>query len=122
MRAPSCHPGRACLSLAARACESRRGAVWPFGWSQRNHEIAGCGLDPTPECHWTWGATEGWVWEYYPASLAKGAVDFEIEVANTTAAGGALGDRNIDAILLTNNLTDIRMRAWRMSSSSRWTG
>ena len=36
--------------------------IWPFGWSALNHEIGGCGADPTPECHWTWGATEGWVW------------------------------------------------------------
>ena len=23
--------------------------IWAFGWSAKNHEIAGCGLDPTPE-------------------------------------------------------------------------
>ena len=32
--------------------------LWAFGWSETNHEIAGCGPDPTAECHWTWGATE----------------------------------------------------------------
>ena len=26
--------------------------IWAFGWSALNHEIAGCSLDPTPECHW----------------------------------------------------------------------
>ena len=35
--------------------------MWAFGYSARNHEIAGCPGDPTPECHWTWGATENWV-------------------------------------------------------------
>jgi hypothetical protein len=40
--------------------------LWAFGWSLKNHEIGGCGLDPTPECHWTWGATENWVWECVP--------------------------------------------------------
>jgi hypothetical protein len=43
--------------------------IWSFGFSLRNHEIAGCGANPTPECHWTWGATENWVWEYYPVTL-----------------------------------------------------
>ena len=38
--------------------------LWAFGWSKVNHEIGGCDLDPTPECHWTWGATENWVTEY----------------------------------------------------------
>ena len=85
--------------------------IWPFGWSLKNHEIAGCGADPTPECHWTWGATEGWVWEYYPASLAAGSVALTIDVANTSSVkGGLLGDRNLDVVLLTNNLTDISMR------------
>ena len=83
--------------------------IWPFGWSQRNHQIAGCGANPTPECHWTWGATEGWVWEFYPARLTAGEVEIKIEVANTTRSG-VLGDRNLDVVLLTNNLTDIRMR------------
>ena len=28
--------------------------LWAFGWSENNHKIGGCDLDPTPECHWTW--------------------------------------------------------------------
>jgi hypothetical protein len=51
-------------------------------------QIAGCGADPTPECHWTWGATENWVWEYYPVSLSAGSATFEISVTNTTSKPG----------------------------------
>ena len=86
--------------------------IWAFGWSARNHEVGGCGADPTPECKWTWGATEGWVWEYYPAQLGAGEVSIELTMSNATAAGatGPLADRSLDAVLLTNNLTDIKMR------------
>ena len=85
--------------------------IWAFGWSAKNHDIGGCTLDPTPECHWTWGATENWVWEYYATTLAVGATTFAISVVNSTSvAGDPRGDRNIDAILLTQNLTDIKMR------------
>jgi|EP01046_Picozoa_sp_COSAG06_P081199 hypothetical protein len=53
------------------------------------------------------------VWEYYPVSLAAGAATFEVSVTNTTSKPGLapLVDRNIDAIVLTTNLTDIKMRA-----------
>jgi hypothetical protein len=87
--------------------------LWAFGWSLINHEIAGCGANPTPECHWTWGATENWVWEYSPVSLSAGSATFEISVSNTTSKPGMapLADRNIDTIMLTTNLTDIKMRA-----------
>ena len=87
--------------------------MWSFGYSERNHEIAGCPGDPTPECHWTWGATENWVWEYYPVPLAAGSATFEISITNTTSKPGLapLADRNIDAMVLTTNLTDIEMRA-----------
>ena len=87
--------------------------IWGFGWSALNHKIGGCTPDPTPECHWTWGATENWVWEYAAAELTEGDVTFEIAIANTTSsrdAGALLADRNIDAILLTDNMTDIEMR------------
>jgi hypothetical protein len=86
--------------------------IWSFGWSLRNHEIAGCGANPTPECHWTWGATENWVYEYYPVSLAASPATIELLITNTTSAPGmaALADRNVDAVLLTQNLTDIKMR------------
>ena len=88
-------------------------AAFPFGWSQLNHDIGGCDLDPTPECHWTWGATENWVWEYYPVTLAAGTVTFELAVSNVTSTPetmGVLTDRNVDAILLTQNLTNIQGR------------
>jgi hypothetical protein len=86
--------------------------IWSFGWSLRNHEIAGCGANPTPECHWTWGATENWVYEYYPVSLAAAPITIELSITNCTSKKGmaALADRNVDAILLTQNITDIKMR------------
>ena len=52
------------------------------------------------------------MWEYYPAQLSAGDVSIELTMSNATAAGatGPLADRNLDAVLLTNNLTDIKMR------------
>ena len=87
--------------------------IWPFGWSLLNHEIGGCELDPTAECHWTWGATENWVWEYYPVTLAASDVTFELDVSNVTSEPrtmGMLTDRNVDAVMLTQNLTNIQNR------------
>jgi hypothetical protein len=71
--------------------------IWSFGYSLRNHEIAGCGANPTPECHWTWGATENWVWEYYPVKLLAGTMTVEFLLSNTTSKPGMspLADRNI---------------------------
>jgi hypothetical protein len=60
--------------------------IWSFGYSLRNHEIAGCGANPTPECHWTWGATENWVWEYYPVTLTTGTVTIQLEINNVTSS------------------------------------
>jgi hypothetical protein len=34
--------------------------LWAFGWS--NEATRGCKGQPAPECHWSWGATENWVW------------------------------------------------------------
>ena len=59
------------------------------------------------------GATENWVIEYYPVSLRAGTANIEISVTNTTSKAGMapLADRNIDAIVMTTNLSDIKMRA-----------
>ena len=84
--------------------------VWGFGYSLPNHEIGGCSWDPTPECHWAWGATENWVYEYYPVTLAAGAVDIALSVTNTSSDGDPLGDRNVDMVMLYQNLSDIQMR------------
>jgi hypothetical protein len=64
--------------------------LWAFGWSKTNHIIAGCDLDPTPECHWTWGATENWVTEYYPVPLKAGTANIEISITNTTSMPGTV--------------------------------
>lgn len=52
------------------------------------------------------------MWEYYPVELSAGTVTFEIAVTNTTSSPklAELTDRNIDAILLTQNLSNIQAR------------
>ena len=46
-------------------------------------------------------------------SLSAGTATFQIDIANTTSKPNMapLADRNIDAIVLTTNLSDIKMRA-----------
>ena len=53
------------------------------------------------------------IFRYYPVTLSAGTANFEISVTNTTSQPGMmpLADRNIDAIVLTTNLSDIKMRA-----------
>ena len=60
------------------------------------------------------------VWEYYPVSLSAGTATFQIDIANTTSKPNMapLADRNIDAIMLTTNLTDIKMRALNEQGST----
>ena len=70
-------PFAACMQARCLAAQPR--TYVRLSGSQR----ARCGADPTPECHWTWGATENWVWEYYPAHLAAGEATFDITITNT---------------------------------------
>ena len=60
------------------------------------------------------------MWEYYPVSLSAGTATFQIDIANTTSKPNMapLADRNIDAIMLTTNLTDIKMRALNEQGST----
>ena len=88
-------------------------------WSHTDchaHTGQGCGLDPTPECHWTWGATENWVTEYYPVSLSAGTANFEISITNTTSKPGMapLADRILGFGLILIHFARISRR-WPLS-------
>ena len=66
------------------------------------------------------GATENWVWEGVGASatLAAGSYTLRISGVNTTTDTAtdpaiiAFAERNIDAVLLTTNTTDVQKRLW----------
>ena len=107
--------GKARLAKAAGA-----GPTGPY----TQGSMCGSGRAPTDgmqaECWWPYGATENWVWEGVGAlaTLNAGSYTMVISGVNTTTdtttppEAIAFAERNIDAVLLTTNTTDVQKRIW----------
>ena len=96
----------------------------------KSGSMCGQGRIPTnglqAECIWPYGATENWVWEGVGAMAQLEAGEYTIAmtgVNTTTSDTGipkdlvAFAERNIDAILLTTNSSDVKKRLWYASDA-----
>eukprot|EP01050_Picozoa_sp_SAG11_P009362 SAG11_NODE_873_length_6802_cov_2.257646_1_plen_430_part_00 len=111
--------------------------VWGFQRMRETDWTQGCGPGLQPECRWVYSATENMVWEgttaAYTVNLTKGLATITLTVVGvsgssdeedslngalagdrwgveTTNTGDLITERNIDAIMLHPNQTDIAFR------------
>eukprot|EP01046_Picozoa_sp_COSAG06_P007123 COSAG06_NODE_344_length_17074_cov_116.626510_2_plen_232_part_00 len=75
--------------------------------------------DLQAECLWPWGSTDNTVWEGYgvgaSAKLTAGTATITLSLVDGVPAGvdrasAHFADRNIDAVMLNANTTDLKMR------------
>lgn len=107
--------------------------VWGFQHMRAKDSSQGCGPGLQPECRWIYSATENMVWEgttpAYRLNLTKGVATITLTIVGVdgngvggvlapwsdrwgaeSAAGELITERNVDAILLHPNQTDIDFR------------
>eukprot|EP00937_MAST-01D_sp_MAST-1D-sp2_P004985 g4985.t1 len=86
--------------------------VWAFAAGRASSALCGPGLQG--ECRWPYGATENVVWEGVgvTANLAAGpaTVTLRADAAGAAKSAAPLTSRNVDAVLLTPNASDVAMR------------
>ena len=91
--------------------------------------LCGTGRIPTDglqaECWWPYGSTENWVWEGVGAIAHLKAGEYTLALRGVSTSDDTttpkdlieFATRNIDAILLTTNTSDVRKRLWYASDA-----